>query len=112
MLADPASTFEGADRDARRQAGAAPTWHMRPSIFMPREASRITLAMTGVRVEQLRDISEADASAKGIELLNGRHTFNGGLHQSRSARDAYRALGRPQRRARLRVGRQPVGVGR
>jgi hypothetical protein len=74
--------FEGADRDARRRAGDAPTWHTRPSLFMLREASRITLDITGVRIEPLQDISEADASAEGIELLNGRHTFNGGLHQS------------------------------
>ncbi len=41
-------------------------WH--PSIHMPKEAARIFLRVTGVRVERLQDIDDDGVIAEGLEI--------------------------------------------
>jgi hypothetical protein len=63
----------------------------KPSIFMPRWASRISLEITGVRAEQLQDISEADARAEGIRRHEASGVYGDGLKYA-TAQEAYRHL--------------------
>jgi hypothetical protein len=70
-------------REGWTRSGGGFRW--RPSIHMPRWASRITLEITGIRIERLQDISEADAIAEGVK--NSLHLPGG-----RFARENYEHL--------------------
>lgn len=42
----------------------------KPSIHMPKEAARIWLQVTSIKVERLKDITEEDAKAEGVEKID------------------------------------------
>ncbi|MFD2815181.1 hypothetical protein ACFSYD_13550 [Paracoccus aerius] len=68
LAADPSKVTFEADPENRN-----PLWafgRLRPSMFMPRWASRLTLIVTDVQVQRLHEMTNLDARAEGVVRNN------------------------------------------
>lgn len=61
-----------ASENGQSWESAASDWRWRPSIHMPKEAARIFLRVTGVRAEQLQDITGEGCQNEGIAHVRTR----------------------------------------
>lgn len=57
---------DGTERDVHCPEDFIPSINWKPSIHMPRWASRFNLTASNVRIERIQDITEEDARAEGI----------------------------------------------
>ena len=69
--------FKYVASDEKPETGWNYSWAKRPSIHMPKEAARIWLKVTGVRVEQLQEITAESALTEGADkYIHANGTLN------------------------------------
>ena len=88
---DPDEVVYAADHDGEHPGFAEDGWSWRPSIYMPRWASRITLEIERTRVERLHAITDDDARAEGCA---GGHDSIPGYRFSATPREHFEHLWR------------------
>ena len=76
--------FKYAATDEKPETGWNYSWVKRPSIHMPKEAARIWLKVTDVRVERLQDITIEGIRKEGLEpRFNVKDKFSDGIARGR-----------------------------
>lgn len=78
--------------DAWKKDPNFPQVRWMPSIFMPRQHSRIQLRITGVRIERLQDIDQDAAIAEGCDDTRDLKAAPGRIFYADGPRGAYAAL--------------------
>lgn len=92
--------YRATDMDNEDYLGLLNNLKWRPSIHMPKDACRIFLEITDIRVERLHDISEEDARIEGVEFkrqninsaASGWKHYRSGRYNAKSARDSFFSL--------------------
>lgn len=74
--------------DEKPETGWNYSWVKRPSIHMPKEAARIWLKVTDVRVERLQEITEEQACVEGTDPWDEACYENNGWHPTFSDPDS------------------------
>lgn len=80
--------FKYVASDEKPETGWNYSWAKRPSIHMPKEAARIWLKVTDVRVERLQEITEEQACVEGTDPWDEACYENNGWHPTFSDPDS------------------------
>jgi len=80
--------FKYVASDEKPETGWNYSWAKRPSIHMPKEAARIWLKVTDVRVERLQEITEEQTQMEGTDPWDEVCYENNGWHPTLSDPDS------------------------